>query len=382
MKVLIISDTHKDKNGALEHIIRWAKERGVEAVIHCGDIIIEHVSSELFGGLPVYCALVDGQQEDPIFNEKCPHNWTFTRTGKRIVVLSDGTKVYVGHKKHMEFLRMSEDDFANSLADLRMEHDGLRYVFGGHLHFQTYQHGQLVSFINPGAVEDAIGWGYEFGIVDLDTQEVIFSRVLPIPDKRSDLSVGIITDSLDVSLRDSYYYERLQKEFKSRGVTHIIHCGNISIDDIGRPELTDFDVRFAIRNDQCFEYRKLKESGKIPPNWTVMSETDCNKGTVTVINGYRFFVQLNLGMELGSMNELHMDNAAMKIREDNPEIQFVLCGSMNGPLYFEGRQILVLNPGDTNTSRNFVVICLPRREITFGHVPYDPLPPIPKFITI
>ena len=41
-------------------------------------------------------------------------------------------------------------------------------------------------------------------------------------------------------------------------------------------------------------------------------------------------------------------------------------------------QVITINPGDVNTDRSFAVICLPRREITFGHVPYDALPELPK----
>jgi predicted phosphodiesterase len=377
-KIGAVSDTHSNRNGALSHIIAEFKRRGVNIVVHCGDILPEHVSNELFDNFPVICAIVDTQKEDPLFNENCPEGWKFTRSGNRICELPDGTTVYVGHKMHMNFLRASEEEFNSILTDLRMKFDGLRMVFGGHLHFQTYKQGQLVSFINPGAVHGAIGWGYEFAVIDNDKDEVVFGRILPTPDDRPVFSVGVISDSLDVSHRDAFFWKKLAHEFRLRDVSKIIHCGNLHLSDIGRPELSKFEINYAIRKDQEFEHRKMQEAGKIPPNWKVILEKDLEPGGVVDIDGYRFYVQLDLGLEFMKVSEIGMDSAAMKIRRKYPETEFVLCGFTREALLVEGQHVTIINPGDVNMGRSFVVICLPRKEITFGHVPFDVLPTIKK----
>lgn len=377
MIVGILSDTHKNKKGALEYIIREFQKRGVQLIVHCGDLMPEHISGGLFAGLPVICALVDDQETNPVFDQNKPENWEFTRSGKRITKLPDKTIVYVGHKRHMDFLKATEEKFDELLSDMRGTFDGLRFVFGGHLHFQTYKQGQLVSFINPGAVEDALGWGYEFAVMNTDIEEVVFSRILPTEDDRETFSIGIISDSLDISHRDSKFWSRLAKEFKDRDVSYIIHCGNLALCDIGRDELKDFIVRYAIRPDQKSEYIQLKKNSKIPENWLVISEDNLGEGSFIDLKGYRFYVRLDLGLDFMNTSELGMDSAAMKIRRQYPETEFVLCGFTREALYVEGQHVVTINPGDANTSRSFVVVCLPRKEITFGHVPFDPLPKLP-----
>ncbi|MFZ2038726.1 MAG: metallophosphoesterase family protein [Minisyncoccia bacterium] len=364
------------KKNAIPHIIKEFKKREVEMIVHCGDIESKHVSSELFGDLPVVCALVDGQNlSDPAFNDGCPVKWKFTFPEKRVHTLSDGTVVYIGHKKHLEFLKATEEKFNEILTDLRHKFDGLRMVFGGHLHFQTYKQGHLVSFINPGAVQDALGWGYEFAVIDTAIEQVVFSRVLPMPDDRPTFSVGVISDSLDVSHQDKNFWLKLAQEFDKRGVQHIIHCGNLSLEDIGRKELSHFStVYYAIRADQKADHDKLSKSSAIPGNWKVIAEKDLDEGATVVINNYRFFVQLDLGLKFMTVSEVGMDTMAMQIRRKHPETQFVLCGFTREALLVEGQLVTTINPGDANTDRCFAVICLPRKEITFGHVPYDPLP--------
>ncbi len=372
-----MSDTHSDKGKATPHIIAEFKRRGVEMILHCGDIRPEDVSNDLYGGLPVICAVVKDQTEHPRFNDECPEGWRFTRTENRVIRLYPGGElVYVGHKRHMEFLMGTEEKFAEILSNLRMQFDGLRMVFGGHLHFQTYMHGNLVNFINPGAVEteDSIGWGYEFAIVNTNNREVVFSRILPSPDDRPVWTLGIISDSLDISHRDRTFWQRLADEFRSRKVTHIIHCGNIALMDIGRLELADFNVHYAIRANQKSDYDLLKKGGKIPANWKVIAEDNLDKGSEVVINGYHIFVQLDLGFEFMTISEHHMDSRAMKIRRENPETEIVLCGFTREALLVEGQQVITINPGNTNADRSFTTFCFPRREITFGHVPIEPLP--------
>ncbi len=377
MKVGVIGDTHGDEMAAVPHIIADFKRRGVEQIVHTGDIIPAHVSASMYGGLPVICALVDKQNGDHFFVENCPENWQFTRSEKRFATLLDGTKVYVGHKRPMDFLKASEEKFSETLADLRILDDGLRFVFGGHSHIQTLKQGHLVSLINPGAVEGAISRTYEYAVVDTKTQEIIFGRILPTVDIRPTWSLAVISDSFDISSRDANFWIRLASELKARDVSHIIHCGNLALEDIGRPELCDYTVHYAIRPDQSNAHSKLQKiEGRIPGNWKVIAETDLDNGAVVDINGYRFYVELDLGLEFMKISERGMDSMATEISRKYPETKFVLCGFTREALFVEGEHVTTINPGDTNKDRSFVVGCLPRNEWTFAHVPVDPLPPL------
>ncbi len=377
MKLGILSDTHKDEKKAIPHIMEAFKRNGVEMILHCGDIIPEHVSSELFGHLPVACALVERQKENSVFNEEKPVGWQFTRSGQRVIQLPDGTWVYLGHKRHLDFLRATEERFNEILTDLRQDFDGLRFVFGGHLHFQTYKQGPLVSFINPGAVEDALGWGYEYAIVDTGSGQVTFGRILPTVDDRTPFVVSVISDSLDISHRDATYWLRLAEEFRKKSVSHVIHCGNLALTDIGRPELKEYIVHYAVRQDQKYDHLDIQKAGNIPPNWKVIAEEDLDKGAVVEIAGYRFFVQLDLGLEFMKVSELGMDSMAMQIRRKYPETQFVLCGFTREALLVEGQQVTIINPGDVNSDRSFATIRLPDHEIMFDQVPFDALAELP-----
>lgn len=380
MIIGILSDTHLDKAGAIPHIIQQFKKREVELIIHCGDIEPQHVSKELFGNYPVICALVKGQKEDALYGENSPDGWRFTRTEDRIRRLPTQTLIYVGHKRHTDFIMKTESEFNFMLAELRNKYDGLRYVFGGHLHFQTFKQGHLVNFINPGAVEGALSQTYEYAIVDTETQQVIFGRILPTKDDREIFSIGVISDSLDITHRDNHYWSQLASEFHARDVSHIIHCGNIVLTDIGRPELKDFFVYFAIRGNQKDDYKKLLKAGKIPDNWKVVTDQDPDDGAVVEINGYHLFVRLDLGFQFLEKSEYNMDRMALEIRRKFPETEYVLCGFTREALLVEGEQVTTINPGDVNTDRSFVVICLPRREITFGRVRHEPLPKITSIL--
>ncbi len=368
MKLGVVSDTHNIPDIVIRNVMDELKNiHKVEMIIHCGDINPEHISAELFGNLPLACALVEGQEKNPIFEEKKPDNWRFTYPGKRIIELPDGTKIYLGHRIHLNFLRTSEDKFDETLTVLREQNDGLRYVFGGHLHFQTLKEGQLVTFINPGAIKDALGWGYEYAVVDTVTGEIIFGRILPTPDDRSTFSVGVISDSLDITHRDQTFWSKLATELAKRGVKDIIHCGNIDLKDIGRSELGNFNVHYAIRSDQSYLHKQLKNNEEsIPSNWTMISEDK-----VVDINGYRFYVKLDFGLDLMSLSEHDMDAAAMKIRLQHPETTFVLCGFTRQALYVEGQQVTIINPGDVNIGRGYAVIRLPCNMITYHSVPIE-----------
>ncbi|MFA6228409.1 MAG: metallophosphoesterase family protein [Patescibacteria group bacterium] len=378
----VIADTHKDKNGATPHIISEFKRRGVEVVFHAGDLTEpEHFNSRLYGDFPVYYALVENQCErDDKGSCLSPRgkffppvgHWRYTMPGHRIIK-RNGELYYLGHKLPFDFyLNMNEAKFDERLQRLRLENDGLRWIFGGHTHAQTYRQGHLVSMVNPGAAEESVNWGYEFAVVYTEDNQVVFGRVMPCPPQEEPFTVGIISDSLNVSKLDVGFWDRLRQEFAARGVNYVIHIGNIDLSDIGRPELAGFDVYYNLLPEQIEDLNIADTWGDIPANWhRIDPETP-----IVSIKGQRFYVKLDLALEFMDLSEMGMDVLAMKIRQKFPMTNYVLCGFTNEALYYEGQQIRIINPGDVNHDRNFATVCLPRHEITFGHVPVDPLPPL------
>lgn len=370
MRMGIMSDTHFDRKNAMAHIMQEFRKRESEVVLHCGDIRKEHLSPELFLNFPVYCALNQEEAENPAFRVP-PSNWRFTLpsnpTGdpaNRILDIN-GTRVYLGHKRAFDYLFGSERKLFEVIEAARRTHDGLRWYFSGHTHHQIYMQGKLTNFVNPGAVEGALDGNYEFATIDTDTEEIVFSRILNTKPIIPDFSIGIVSDSLNISKMDPLFWGKLKNEFLRRGVGYVIHCGNIAKEDIGKEEMEPFTVFCNLRKDQ--------EAPKyLPENWRVISK----KNPVVEINGYRFYVQLDLGAKLLDLSEVDMGKLSARIRRTYPETTFALCGFTNNAFYEEGEEINIINPGDIRSDRNFCVLCLPRKEITFGHVPTEPLPAV------
>jgi predicted phosphodiesterase len=358
----VISDSHSDRANALPHIISELKKRGAEVVVHCGDIELQHVSSDLFDGLKVVCALNEEQlSKFPIDNP--PAGWIFTRPNSRILDIN-GIRCYVGHRFSINILVQNETDFRRRIDILRRDYDGLRWIFSGHTHHQILFQTQLVNFVNPGAVEDSIN-GYEFAVVDTETDQVVFCRIPRTKPVETSFSVGIISDTLNISKLDIGFWDRLKEEFKRRDVGHIIHCGSIALDDIGRKELSDFTVYYMLRPDQRIRSFMV-------PNWHLVPDDR----PIVEINGRQFFIHNGLARILLEESEVEMHKECLKTLEYYPEVTFILYGGTNEAFLDEGPRVTIINPGDAVSNRKFAVICLPRAEITTGQVPVDPLPEI------
>ncbi len=356
MIIGILSDTHSDRDNALELVIEEFVKRGVQFIIHCGDIEPQHCNPSIFRNIPVICALNAEQLEKPGF-KTCPAGWIFTQPNRRILDFNH-IRIYVGHKRSYDFLKTSEHNLMAFLDQMRMTHDGLRWVFSGHTHHQFFVQTRLVNFINPGAIEDSFD-GYSFALIDTENSEIVFSRIMKTKPNIDTFSVGIISDSGRISKIDPDFWHLLVKEMRKRDVKVIIHCGNIDPSDIGRPELSGFKVYCNLRRDQ-------KAPKEIPDNWEIIKNSE---SPIVKINDYSFYIQIDLGIDLLSESEFDMHNTSMKLRRKFPEIDFILCGFTHNALLVEGEQIKIINPGDIIDDRNFAVICLPRKEITFGHVP-------------
>lgn len=355
----VLSDTHEDRDNMLPRVLEEFKRRDVEGIVHCGDIEPKHVGPSLFCNIPVICALNAEQLAKYPFNGHAPNNWIFTRPSERVVDFFH-IRIYVGHKRSFDLLPASEDRFLAFMEQLRNDNDGLRWIFSGHTHHQVFAETPLVRFVNPGAIEDSFN-GYEFAIVNTKTMEIVFTRIPRLKPKIDTFSVAVISDSLKISKFDPAFWALLAKELKERDASTIIHCGNIAPEDIGRPELNDFTVYFNLRPDQ----RKPKNT---PTNWRLIGQD--NGTPVVEINDYRFYIQLDLSSILLDKSERDMSRLCTDLRRQHHELDFVLCGFTHNAMCVELQDLTIINPGDIVDSRDFSVICLPRKEITFGRVPY------------
>lgn len=359
MIIGIVSDSHADKANALPHIMREFEKRGVEFIIHCGDIEPKHLKTELFNDLPVVCALVEGQNEKPEFTVP-PRGWRFTKPEARIIDFED-IRMYVGHKRSFEFLTGSEASLIQTLNQIRMTNDCVRWVFSGHTHHQIFKQGRIIHFLNPGAVENSFD-GYEFAVIDTKNEGVIFSRIPKTVPVKEQFSIGVVSDSLNISELDKDFWGKLARELQKYDVHQLIHCGNLNLEDVGREELKAFQVHYNLRPDQ--------KNPQTPENWHLISAEE----PVVEINGYYFYIQLDLSATLLEKSEFDMHMLCLNLRRKYPNISFVLCGFTNDAFLEEGEQVRILNPGDVVKDHNFAVISLPTTEITFTHVPLDPLP--------
>lgn len=357
MIMFVMSDTHNVKLDVFRRVIAEATNRKADIIIHCGDITLKHIKPELFNGLPVVCALtkqqVEGDDKDQFLIP--PAGWTFTRPGQRIYKLNEFLKIYVGHATSFEFLAGSEAKLRQKLHEIRRDNDEVRWFLSGHTHHQILQQSHLITFVNPGAVQDSFD-GYEFAVIDTDNGEIVFGRIPKTDPVKPTFSVGIISDSLNISDMDPNFWRNLSDELKKRGVRHVIHCGNIAISDIGRSEFADFQVFYNLRPDQKNE-RSFANWRQIPI-----------ENPVVEIEGYRFYVQLDLGADLMEKSEVDMYRLCLGLRRKYPEISFVLCGFTNDAFYEEGQEVRIINPGDILKDRNYAVVCLPRTEITLAQV--------------
>ena len=208
----ILSDTHHDKANAIPHVVAEFKRRGVEVIIHCGDIETDFLRADLFANIPVICALIEEQVGR---KEYCfpPAGWRFTKPGDRIVTLPNALRFYVGHKRSFEFLTGAETELMKTLESIRRDYDCVQWLFSGHTHHQIYREDPLISFVNPGAIEDSFD-GYEFALINTDTKETTFSRIPRTKPLKPAFSVGILSDSQNISDLDGHFWEQLAEQFR------------------------------------------------------------------------------------------------------------------------------------------------------------------------
>ncbi|MFA4871708.1 MAG: metallophosphoesterase family protein [Patescibacteria group bacterium] len=259
MKIGILSDTHDITDNVLSAVIDDLNRRGIGLFVHAGDIELRHINGDLFCGKPVVCVLTRQQKFDSRF-EFSPANWRFTRPGSienRIVNLGP-FKICAGHERSMDMLRdpAKLTTFIQGIYDVC---DGVRYIFTGHTHQQFLIQRGLMTWVNPGGVCDGSD-GYEFALVDSENNEVVFTRIPKTKITATPSTVGIITDTSNISQLDEYFWHQMAREFEQRDARTIIHCGNIWPGDIGNSAFSKFEVYYYFLPEQ-------ENPKEIPENW-------------------------------------------------------------------------------------------------------------------
>ena len=374
--IFVISDTHDMSDEDLHRLMAEAKKRKADIICHCGDIAPEHINAELFLGLPVICAHTKYHfDKQGTLKEKfriTPPGWTFTTpdlvlpdgettSANRVCQLTEYEDIYVGHNMSFEFLKGSERKLVQKIQEIRNNYDNVKLLLSGHTHHQIYKQGNLISFINPGAAAGGIysfDGSHEFAVINTGTGEIVFGRIPPTKSVRDSYSFAIIGESFKISEADPHFWHKLAVELRERDAKRIIHVGDINVRDIGRPELKDFHVYYNLRADQIPYEHSHKNWEQINPEKPVVN-----------IDGTEVYVKHDLGVDLMKQSEIEMEDFCFDVRRKFPEVDFVAGGFTSEAFYEEGKEVRIINPGGIQSSRDYVVICQPRTEITFGHVP-------------
>jgi len=379
----ILGDTHDCPDDAIREAVLDLKNRGAEIIFHTGDIEKQHLCPNLFANLPVIVALTKEQQFNPNFLFS-PPDWVYTRPGNsmithqtiedqhnqairnsiasrlaignRIVNLGD-IAIYLGHERSYDVM-MNAERFNEFIGLVNLVFDGVRYVFTGHTHHQFMVQRNGVTWINPGS----LGWGvskdYEYAFVDTKTEEVIFTR---LPYTKSDfkpVTVGVLSDTGNISDRDPNFWESLRKEFKKRDVSTVIVDGGFLSRDIGRPEFSDFQVFYSLTADQSDAVYK-------PDNWNLVLPGN----PIVDICSNRFLIQHGMGIDLDGKTEVDMIKLVREQSKKYQHVDFVVCGGIHNALFEEHDEVMIINPGDARNHRKFTTICFrPHCEITYSAV--------------
>ncbi len=162
MKIGIISDSH-DNGIAVENALKIFKEKGVELIIHLGDIISPFTAKKLFNlGVPVKAVFGNNDGEKKFMRE------IFQNFGGEIAEYTwvgeiDGIKIAFTHG-HIHYL-------VESLIDSN-KYD---IVFSGHTHEKVEEKHEKTLHLNPG---ESGGWlKSEGNVIILETNPLNYKFV-------------------------------------------------------------------------------------------------------------------------------------------------------------------------------------------------------------
>lgn len=373
-----MGDTHDVDQSIVQKVAADLKTRGAQVIIHTGDIEKQHLNVDLFCGLPVVCVLTEQQQFSADFTFP-PAGWTYTRPGDSMINRRDRNQgliednianklaianrivnlgeviIYAGHKRSIDIL-MNGDKFNEFVNIINEVYNGIKFIFTGHTHHQFLVQRDGFSWINPGAVVPSF-FDYEYALVDTNKTEIVFTRLPRTASNIKPQTVGIISDTGNISERDNQFWQQLRVEFHERDVSIVIIDGSLSPSDIGRGELSDFQVFYNLLTT-------IEDSKSKPDNWHLIP----NDNPILEIYSHYFLIQHNLGIDLDGKTEVEMIKFIREQSQKYQHIDIVICGGIHDALFEEQQEVMIINPGDARNHRKFVTICFPRCEVTFSSV--------------
>lgn len=388
MKLGVMSDTHNCRQETIGEVIGEFRQRGVDEIVHCGDIIHDHVNTELFGDFPVTCVLTKEQAFSRHFSFS-PAKWRFVRpaypenppqfVGKftddaisRIVYdqqeFSEHQRIfarvvplgnffaYCGHERSFDALSRPEK-VREFFRDLNQVKDGVYLAMTGHTHHQFLYRSNNLFWVNPGAVEMSWNSSVEFAVVDTDKRQVVFGRLCKAEAKMKPVTVGLLADTGVVSELDANFWERAANSFNERGVTKVICCGDFRPQDIGRPELQAMEVYYYLLPGV--------EANQQAANWHQIS----HEHPIVEICGHNFYVQHEIGSEQADFSEIQRNQAFHDLFARHKRLEFIVAGLTSDTIYMEGQNYSFLDPGDARDHKCVGTICLPRRELDLYTIP-------------
>lgn len=137
MRIAVISDTH-DRNGSVAKAVQVMAERGVERIIHCGDIC----AGDTVRLFPAHTHFVFG-------------NCDYDRDDIERAVAEIGATLH-GAWGHLDLAGLSlafvHGDDRDMLQHLERS-DAFDFLFHGHTHVAKEHHTGKTRVINPGALQ-------------------------------------------------------------------------------------------------------------------------------------------------------------------------------------------------------------------------------------
>lgn len=133
----IISDTHENEN-AIKKAVKIFKEKNVEFIVHCGDIISPPML-EYFAGLKMKLVFGNNDGEKNGLNAKAKE-LGFEEIKEELEFECKGRKFYVYHGTKKEIL------------DKAIKSNKYDYVLTGHMHIKKDEKIGKTRVINPGAL--------------------------------------------------------------------------------------------------------------------------------------------------------------------------------------------------------------------------------------
>ena len=124
--------------------------KGVDLIVHCGDICDEELLNQLKKIKPVKA--VQGNMDEPSLRKKLPLKEKFEVEGVKV-------GVYHGHGATRDALGNARDQFF---------HDSVDLILFGHSHKPFNERAGSVTFFNPGSPNDVVRAPYfSYGLINV-----------------------------------------------------------------------------------------------------------------------------------------------------------------------------------------------------------------------